>query len=127
MDNIINELKKLDKQAWADYGTVSDILEHNGTNWSDINDKLGDLPDWLLSVDDIVLYLNERIEQTEGEIESEELYNDDMLQEDIYYDKKDIEYYLSFDGALYQYCEGGDFEFYRLTNEDVMMMLSSLV
>lgn len=126
MNNVLKELSKLNKRDWADYGTVGDILEHNGTNWSDINDKLGDLPDWLLSVDDIVLYLNERIEQTEGEIESEELYDDDMLHEDIYYDKKDIEYYLSFDGALYQY-GGGVFEFYRLTNEDVVMMLSSLV
>ena len=127
MNNVLKELSKLNKRDWADCGTVSDILEHNGTNWNDINDKLGDLLDRLLTVDDIVAYLNERIEQTQGEIEREELYDDDMLQENIYYDKKDIEYYLSFDDAIYQYCEGGDFEFYRLTYDDVMMMLSSLI
>lgn len=126
MNNVLKELSKLNKRDWADYDTVSNILESNGMEWNDINDKLGDLPDRLLTVDDIVSYLNERIEQTQGEIESEELYDDDMLNENIYYDKKDIEYYLLFEGSLFQYC-GGDFEFYRLTNEDVVMMLSSLV
>lgn len=128
MNNVLKELSKLNKRDWADYGTVSDILEHNGTNWSDINDKLGDLPDWLLSVDDIVLYLNERIEQNEGYIETTELDDEELsnIKEDINIDKEDMKYYSNVGGALYQY-GGGVFEFYRLTNEDVVMMLSSLV
>lgn len=129
MNNILNELNKLNKRDWADYGTVSDILEHNGMEWNDIDDKFGDYLASILDGDDIENILSNRIDDNESYLEFEDTDDDtvDIIKQSIKDDTDDIKYYNRVDGALYQYCEGGDFEFYRLTNEDVMMMLSSLV
>lgn len=128
MNNVLNELNKLSKRQWADYGIISDILDRNGLEWNDIDDKFGDYLESILNGDDIENILSNRIEDNESYLEFEDTDDGviDIIKQSIKEDANDIKYYNRLDGALYQYCEGGDFEFYRLTNEDVVMMLSSL-
>lgn len=124
MDNIINELKKLDKQAWADYGIIDNIFEKNGMDWNSVNDKFYDIMDEIFTGDDIVAYIFARVEQNEGYIEATELDDEELsnIKEDINIDKEDMKYYSNVGGALYQY-GGGVFEFYQLTNEALIDML----
>lgn len=124
MDNIINELKKLDKQAWADYGIIDNIFEKNGMDWNSVNDKFYDIMDEIFTGDDIVAYIFARVEQNEGYIEATELDDEELsnIKEDINIDKEDMKYYSNVGGALYQY-GGGAFEFYQLTNEALIDML----
>lgn len=129
MNNVLNELNKLNKKAWADYGEISDILNHNGMEWNDIDDKFGDYLASILNGDDIKNILTNRIDDNKSYLEFNDLDENttDIIKKNINDDTEDIKYYNRINGALYQYCEGGDFEFYRLANEDVITMLSSLV
>lgn len=124
MDNIINELKKLDKQAWADYGIIDNIFEKNGMDLNSVNDKFYDIMDEIFTGDDIVAYIFARVEQNEGYIEATELDDEELsnIKEDINIDKEDMKYYSNVGGALYQY-GGGVFKFYQLTNEALIDML----
>lgn len=142
MNNIIKIIEGITEKHQNYYATETELIKifnDNGMEFFDYLNNKVDFLEGILTKDDVIDFFERRADENQDEVDNLAQYltakdilnrTDDfnevnMLQESVDFDKENIKDYSKIEDRVFCYCDGGDYEFYLLTWEDVIHILKS--